>query len=181
MNIFTVGHSTLTGEQFIQMLIDTEIEHIVDVRAFPASRKFPQFNQEALINALEEKGIAYTHLTSLGGRRGTSNNVGENLNEGWRNRSFHNYADYTLTESFLEGLNSLKQLAKKHRVAYMCSERHPARCHRLLISNKLTVDGWDVFHIVPQNDKTELVKHELGQWGAMPIIEADDTVVYPKI
>lgn len=63
----------------------------------------------------------------------------------------------------------------------MCSERHPARCHLLLIRNKLTVDGWDVFQIVPQKDKTELIKHELGQWGAMPIIEVDDIVIYPKI
>lgn len=104
------------------------------------------------------------------------------MNDGWNNRSFHNYADYTLTEDFLEGVNELQRTAKNHNLVYFCSERHPSRCHRLLISNWLQANGWKVYHIIDNSkNEVELVEHELGRWGAMPIIEEDGSVVYPEL
>lgn len=180
--IFTIGHSTHSKDFFIKMLKYAEIETLVDVRAFPGSRKYPHFKKENMQNWLLENGIEYIHLSDLGGRRGTSGDVGLNLNDGWRNDSFHNYADYTLTDEFKLGIADLMELARKKRTAYFCSERHPARCHRLIISNYLQAHQFEVKHIIDQSkDKIDLVPHQLGQWGAMPIIEDDGEVVYPKL
>lgn len=181
MEIYTIGHSTHSIETFVEMLKVAKIEVLADVRAFPASRKFPQFNQENLSESLATHGIRYEHFPLLAGRRNKSEFFQEELNAGWKNQSFHNYADYTLTKEFQAGLISLKDLAKTKLTACCCSERHPSRCHRLLISNCLAANGWDVAHIISTHDEVELVKHELGQWGAMPIIEASGTVVYPDL
>lgn len=117
----------------------------------------------------------------LGGRRKQSSIVGVILNEGWKNQSFHNYADYTLTDEFKEGINSLMEDAKKNTVAILCAERHPSRCHRLIISNWLAAHDLSVEHIIVNNkDEIEVVSHKSGQWGAMPIIENDGEIVYPK-
>ncbi|WP_028782411.1 DUF488 family protein [Thalassobacillus devorans] len=182
MKIYTIGHSAHDEEQFLAMLEAGDIESVADIRAFPASRKFPQFHQNNLKKWLKEAGIKYGHYPLLGGRRSRSGEIGEDLNTGWNNRSFHNYADYTLTDEFQKGLDELKSAAEGENVVYMCSERHPARCHRLLISNWLQANGWEVFHILEgSKGKPELVGHELGKWGAMPIVEADGTVVYPDL
>lgn len=182
MNIFTIGHSAHSQENFIEMLRFADIEFVADVRAFPASRKYPQYKKEAMKEWLSEGNISYRHFPQLGGRRGISSLVGASLNEGWNNPSFHNYADYTLSEDFSAGIDELAGKAASVNLAYMCSERHPARCHRLLISNWLTVHGWNVYHIIDNSQgEAELVKHQLGRWGAMPIIEEDGTVVYPKM
>ncbi|MDN4068973.1 DUF488 domain-containing protein [Paenibacillus vini] len=182
MNIFTIGHSDHSQEDFIAMLGVANIEFVADVRAFPASRKHPQFKKEEMIKWLSGGNIGYQHFPQLGGRRGESSLVGTSLNEGWNNPSFHNYADYTLSEEFSAGIEELVNKAASMNLAYMCSERHPARCHRLLISNWLTVNGWDVYHIIDNSrGESELVKHQLGKWGAMPIIEEDGAIVYPKM
>lgn len=182
MKIYTIGHSTHTKNEFLNMLQFAKIEILVDVRAFPGSRKFPQFNKETMKEWLEEADIKYYHLVDLGGRRKKSTEVDSKLNGAWNNQSFHNYADYSLTDQFKKGLNELTHIAKNHRTAYCCSERHPSRCHRLIISNWLAAKGWSVEHIIDGNQrKIECVKHELGQWGAMPIIEEDGAVIYPKI
>ncbi|CAN7530291.1 DUF488 domain-containing protein [Rossellomorea sp. LjRoot5] len=182
MKIYSIGHSTHSKEQFLNMLDAVEIEYIADIRAFPASRKHPQFKKEDMGEWLGEAGIEYRHFPKLGGRRRLSGVIGEDLNAGWNNRSFHNYADYTLTDEFKDGLKELKEAAAESKLAYMCSERHPARCHRLLISNVLKANGWDVSHIIDNSDgKADVISHELGQWGALPIIEEDGTVVYPGV
>ncbi|GKV54472.1 hypothetical protein NCCP2222_04190 [Sporosarcina sp. NCCP-2222] len=181
MEIFTIGHYSHSQEEFIELLELAEIEQLVDVRAFPGSRKFPWFKKEAMAEWLPNASIAYRHMPDLGGRRPSSDLVSPALNDGWQNASFHNYADYTLSHCFHEGIDELMKLAKSKRTAYCCSERHPARCHRLLISNWLAAHEWDVTHIIPSKDGGELVAHELGKWGAMPIIEEDGTVVYPKL
>ncbi|OIU68601.1 DUF488 domain-containing protein [Rossellomorea aquimaris] len=182
MEVYSIGHSTHTKDQFLKMLKAAEIEYIADIRAFPASRKYPQFKKENMSEWLAEAGCGYSHFPGLGGRRRLSGVIGENLNAGWNNRSFHNYADYTLTDEFKKGLSELKIAASDKRLAYMCSERHPARCHRLLISNVLKANGWDVRHIIDRSDgEAELVSHELGKWGAVPIIEEDGSVVYPEL
>src|SRR5699024_290195 len=181
MKIHTIGHSDHTKEDFLEMLQYAEIGYIADVRAFPYSKKHPQFNGEQLKEWLEEGGISYGHLPDLGGRRGTSSIVGPTLNDGWDNQSFHNSADYTLSDDFQSGIQALTKMAKNHNVAYMCSESHPARCHRLIISNWLAAHGHKVCHIVKRAKGIELSAHELGRWGAMPILEKDRTVVYPKL
>jgi uncharacterized protein (DUF488 family) len=182
MRIYTIGHSVHSEEYFLEMLGTAGIRYVADIRAFPASRKHPQFKKENMEKWLVEAGVGYRHFPQLGGRRRLSGHTGENLNAGWNNRSFHNYADYTLTDEFKDGLDELKEQASGTSLVYMCSERHPARCHRLLISNLLKAQGWDVCHIIDDsNGQPELISHELGKWGAMPIIEEDDTVVYPEL
>lgn len=182
MKIYTIGHSDHDKQQFLQMLLYADIEYVADIRAFPASRKFPQFSRGKMADWLKEAGLAYRHFPALGGRRNQSGEIGENLNAGWNNRSFHNYADYTLTKDFQEGLKNLKAEAQEKNLVYMCSERHPARCHRLLISNWLQANGCEVFHIISgTKGKTELFSHELGRWGAAPIVEENGTVVYPPL
>lgn len=182
MKIYTIGHSTHTKEAFLNMLKFAEINAVADVRAFPGSFKFPQFSIDQMPEWLEEHDITYKHFRNLGGRRQSSDEIGVILNDAWENQSFHNYADYTLSADFKDGIKDLKTFTKKRSVAYMCSERHPARCHRLIISNFLVAQGWEVIHIIDGNkDKIDLVPHVLGQWGALPIIEDDGEVVYPKI
>lgn len=182
MSIYTIGHSVYTKQFFIEMLNYAEIEVLVDVRRFPASRKHPQFNQNRMKQWLTESGIDYQHFEPLAGRRNKSYLIQEELNNGWSNPSFHHYADYTLTEDFQHGIKALEKFARKKNVVYCCSERHPSRCHRLLISNWLAANGWHVHHIMDKNkDNMQILPHTLGQWGAMPIIEEDGTVVYPKL
>lgn len=182
MNIYTIGHSTHSKTEFLNMLNSASIEWIADVRAFPGSKKYPQFSKDDFPKWLNEAEIGYTHFPKLGGRRRISSEIGTSLNDGWNNDSFHNYADYTLTTEFNEGVEELTKLAKNKRVAYLCSERHPSRCHRLLISNWLTYHDWEVIHLI-NNSKgvTEEVIHKLGAWGAMPIIEDDGVLVYPTL
>lgn len=182
LDIYTIGHSTHTKEEFINMLHFANIEVLVDVRAFPGSRKFPQFTKEHMEVWLPLARIEYVHLVSLAGRRTKSPLIQDIVNKGWKNQSFHNYADYTLTEEFQNGIDELEKIAFQKKVAYCCSERHPSRCHRLLISNWLAASGWSVNHIIDgSKGKINIVPHKLGEWGAMPIIEADDTVVYPEL
>ncbi|WP_404406251.1 DUF488 family protein [Jeotgalibacillus malaysiensis] len=182
MKIYTIGHYNHTEEEFLHMLNVADINFIADVRAFPASRRSPQFKKENLQEWLQQSGIGYRHFRELGGRRKISGEVGEDLNAGWENRSFHNYADYSLTDEFKLGVGELVSLAEQENVAYMCSERHPTRCHRLIISNWLQANGWEVHHIVPgAKGEPELVAHELGKWGAVPVIEDSGEVVYPQV
>lgn len=181
MTIFTIGHSIHTKEEFLHMLHDAGVDTLVDVRAFPASRKYPHFKKDNMMQWLPQSGIDYQHFPLLGGRRPKSPYVQDVLNGAWQNQSFHNYADYTLSSDFQEGINKLKDLATKKQVAYCYAERHPSRCHRLLISNWLAANDWEVKHIIDiKDDNVEIKAHEQGKWGAMPIIEADGTVVYPK-
>lgn len=180
MEIYTIGHSSHSEEMFGFMLKENGIELLADVRAFPGSRKWPQFSKEGFPMWLEASGITYEHFPKLGGRRKKSEEIADDVNAGWRNRSFHNYADYAMTEEFQEGISELLEKAAAKRTVYCCSERHPSRCHRLLISNWLTANGHTVRHIIDRKDgATELVEHEIGMWGAPAIIQEGGTVVYP--
>ena len=181
MEIYTIGHSTHTEEEFLNMLQSCGIELVADVRAFPGSRKFPQYSIDRMPGWLEEEGIGYNHFRKLGGRRRKSKEMDPAVNGGWNNQSFHNYADYTLSDEFIEGIEELTKEASTKKVAYCCSERHPARCHRLLISNWLSAHGWQVKHIIDgHKGEIEVVNHELGKWGATPDFLVDGTPVYPK-
>lgn len=181
MKIHTVGHSVHSKGFFIEMLHQVGIEVVADVRSFPGSNKFPQYNQKEFKRWLAEANIQYKYLPLLGGRRKKSDIIQEEVNNQWDNPSFHNYADYTLTTEFQTGIDELKQIAKSKKTVICCSERHPARCHRLLISNSFVAQGWDVFHIIEQRSKFYIDQHELGKWGALPILAKDRTVVYPEI
>ena len=147
--IYTIGHSTRSIEQFLGLLQAHNIEELVDVRTVPQSRHNPQFGQEELAAALQQAGIGYMHLGKLGGLRQSSK---DSVNLGWRNSSFRGFADYMATPEFQQGLDELKAIAEKKRVAIMCAEAVPWRCHRSLIADALTTQGWQVLHI--QSKKT---------------------------
>ena len=153
--IYTIGHSTRTIEQFIELLKAHGIKELVDVRTVPRSRHNPQFGAEELAASLQRSGIAYKHLAKLGGLRHASK---DSINLGWQNPSFRGFADYMATLEFQTGLDELKALAEKKTVAIMCAEAVAWRCHRSLIADALAIQGWQVLHI--QSRKTASL-HEL--------------------
>src|SRR5678810_710620 len=106
--IWTIGHSTRPLEEFVAMLHSFNIALIADIRSYPGSRKFPQFNKEALEASLPQNHIQYVHLKNLGGRRKVNP---ESKNTGWRHAAFRGYADYMETESFAEGIKELIDIA----------------------------------------------------------------------
>jgi uncharacterized protein (DUF488 family) len=144
-NIWTIGHSIHTAEEFLYMLKSFQIELVADIRSFPGSRRYPHFNKEALKVFLPESDIEYIHLTDLGGRRKTST---DSHNTGWRVAAFRGYADYMETDNFMMAIRELENLAYEIRVAYMCSEAVWWRCHRSLVSDYLKHKGWLVTHIM---------------------------------
>ena len=143
--IWTIGHSTRTIEDFIAMLQSFKIEIIADVRHYPGSKKFPQFNKEELRISLSQSNIDYMHIVELGGRRKPNK---ESENTAWRHPAFRSYADYMETGFFKEGITMLEDLATEKRTAFMCSEAVWWRCHRSMISDFLKVNGWIVMHIM---------------------------------
>jgi uncharacterized protein (DUF488 family) len=138
LKIFTIGHSTHPIDEFIGLLQSYGIEQLVDVRTVPKSRHVPQFNSEALAEALAKQGIGYVHLKALGGLRHAKK---DSVNVGWRNASFRGYADYMSTEEFAQGIDRLVDLAKAKHTVIMCAEAVPWRCHRSLIGDALFVRG----------------------------------------
>lgn len=150
--IWTIGHSTRSIVEFLDLLNEFEIAAVVDIRSLPGSNKFPHFNKDRLEQSLKEKGIDYVHLKRLGGRRKAKPDSG---NKVWRNKSFRGYADYMETDEFKTGLSTLKRLARNDRTAYMCSEAVWWRCHRAMISDILKAEGWEVMHIMGKAKTTE--------------------------
>jgi uncharacterized protein (DUF488 family) len=143
--IFTIGHSTRTIEEFVGMLKAYGVTCLADIRTVPRSRTNPQFNKDALPDSLELHGIKYTHIAGLGGLRKTS---ADSVNKGWRNDSFRGYADYMQTPEFEESLNALIELMGRETVAIMCAEAVPWRCHRSLVADALTVRGFNAEDIM---------------------------------
>jgi len=136
--VFTVGHSTLSIDDFVALLAVYGIETVVDIRTVPRSRRNPQFNADALPQALAAHGIAYVGLPGLGGLRKTSK---DSPNKGWRNDSFRGYADYMQTPAFTGALGELIDLSRHRRAVIMCAEAVPWRCHRSLVADALEVRG----------------------------------------
>ena len=174
-SLWTIGHWTCPQDVFLEPLLSEEIELVVDVRALPGSRRSPQFAGDAMPGWLGEAGIAYRHLPALAGRR-RRQDVDPAVNAGWRNTSFHNYADYTLTPAYAEGRATLTELATARPTVVLCGEPMPWRCHRLLIASDLTARGWAVTHLMVGAAPR---RHLLGQWGAAPVVADDGTVTYP--
>jgi len=141
----TIGHSTRTIEELIEALRAHEIQTLVDIRAFPMSRRLPQFNREALEKSLPAAGIQYVWMKALGGYR--KKILQESPHIALRNQSFRNYADYTLTPEFEQAIAELLGLAEKSRTASMCAERMYFQCHRMIVSDWLVAHGHEVKHI----------------------------------
>jgi uncharacterized protein (DUF488 family) len=136
--VLTIGHSTRTLEEFIGLLQAHGATRVVDVRTVPRSRHNPQFNKASLPGSLKKAGLGYVHLPGLGGLRHAKR---DSVNLGWRNASFRGFADYLQTPEFEQSLEELIQLANQDRVALMCAEAVPWRCHRSLIADALLVRG----------------------------------------
>lgn len=143
--VLTIGHSTRPIDEFIRMLKAHDVSCLVDVRTIPRSRHNPQFNSDALPVSLKRDDIAYRHMAGLGGLRRP---MAESVNAGWRNASFRGFADYMQTQTFRRALDVLIKLAKRQRLAIMCAEAVPWRCHRSLIADALLARGLPVEHIM---------------------------------
>jgi uncharacterized protein (DUF488 family) len=143
--IFTIGHSTRSLEELVEVLQAHGIQTLVDIRSFPMSRRLPHFNRESLEKSLTAAGIRYVWMKALGGRRKKIRD--DSLNVVLRSPSFRNYADYMLTEEFEQAIEELLRLAEHSRTAYMCAERVYFRCHRMLVSDWLVAHGHEVLHI----------------------------------
>lgn len=144
--VCTVGHSTRGFDELLAMLRAHEITCLVDVRSFPASRKFPQWNKAAIVDALPAD-IGYRWMPTLGGRRHTPAGT-PSVNGAWQVKAFRDYADYMQGPEFQEGLDEVIALSEQQRPALMCSEAVPWRCHRRLITDALLVSGIEVVHIM---------------------------------
>ncbi|MBZ5682276.1 MAG: DUF488 domain-containing protein [Acidobacteriia bacterium] len=144
--LYTIGHSTRTLDELIETLQAHKIQTLIDIRAFPMSRRLPQFNRESLETSLPAAaGIFYIWMKALGGYR--KKVLEESPNIGLRNESFRNYADYMLTPEFEAAIAPLTSLAEKSRTVYMCAERVYFRCHRMLVSDWLVAHGHEVEHV----------------------------------
>jgi uncharacterized protein (DUF488 family) len=149
MRIWTIGHSTRTIEEFISLLKENEINLLADVRAWPSSKRYPQFNKDALAESLVTHGIRYEHFPELGGKRKARP---DSPNNAWRNASFRGYADYMETKQFQEGIERLLELAAEAgSAAIMCAEAVWWRCHRSLIADYLKARGVEVLNILGAN------------------------------
>ncbi len=145
---FTIGHSTRSLAEFVELLAAANIATVVDVRTVPRSRTNPQFNRDTLPEALALFEIGYAHIAALGGLRGKSRELAPEVNAFWRVQSFHNYADYAAGAAFRSGLGELRKLGHARRCAIMCSEAVWWRCHRRIIADYLIAQGETVLHIL---------------------------------
>jgi uncharacterized protein (DUF488 family) len=168
--IFTIGHSTRTIEEFIELLNLSSIKQLVDIRTIPKSRHNPQFGQEELKKSLKNAGIKYQYLAELGGLRPA---VKESTNDAWHNKSFRNYADYMQTEDFQKGIDRLLDIAKDKITAITCAEAVPWRCHRSLVADALLVRKISVCEII---SKSSIREHKLTSFAVVNNLE----ITYPK-
>jgi uncharacterized protein (DUF488 family) len=143
--IWTIGHSTRSIDEFVGLLRENSINALVDVRRFAGSRRHPQFSQVQFSSSLAEAGIKYFHLPELGGRRAP---LPDSPNTAWRNAAFRGYADYMMTDEFRGGMERLQEIAGKSRTAIMCAEALWWQCHRSLIADDLKARGWTVWNIL---------------------------------
>ena len=169
MTVWTIGHSTRPIEDFVALLARERVERLVDVRAFPGSRRYPQYNQEALADTLAAAGVEYLHRPRLGGRRRAPKDAPASA---WRNEGFRGYAAYMRTPEFHAAIEELIARADERRTVIMCSEAVPWRCHRTLISDALTARGVEVDHILDASTS----RHKLTSFAVI----GDGQVTYPE-
>lgn len=170
---FTIGHSNRSLTTFRQMLLGASVDLVVDVRRFPRSRSNPSFNADVLEPELQPHGIGYIHCPPLGGLRSKVADIRPEENGFWNNRSFHNYADFALTDEFQGSLLQLLDLCREHRCALMCAEAVWWRCHRRIIADHLIARGIDIFHIM------DIEKATRARLSDGAVIDADFRVRYP--
>ncbi len=157
--LWTIGHSTRSLDDFLALLRTHDITRVVDVRRFPGSRRYPHFNSDTLSRALDDSGIAYTHMPELGGRRAPRP---DSPHTAWRNAAFRGYADYMDTPEFAAAADKLAELAIHDRVAIMCSEAVWWRCHRSMIADYFLAHGWRVMHITSAAAPTPHPRRVIG-------------------
>ena len=167
---FTVGHSTLSIDEFVALLGAVDVELVADVRTIPRSRTNPQYNRDVLPTTLKPFNLDYIHIPELGGLRSRSS-VARAVNGFWQNESFHNYADYAMGEEFRSGLCKLRQVGHAQRCVLMCAEAVWWRCHRRIIADVLVALGCEVRHI---RDAGPAELHEL----APPALVVDGILTY---
>jgi uncharacterized protein (DUF488 family) len=171
---FTIGHSTRSIDEFVDLLNDSAVQLVVDVRTVPRSRTNPQFNTDVFAESLSQSQIGYEHIATLGGLRGRERDVPAEVNAFWRNRSFHNYADYAMSEEFRSGVTNLRALGHVRPCAIMCAEAVWWRCHRRIITDYLIAAGETVFHIlgrghIEQADMTDAARLRSSGTLAYPL------------
>lgn len=169
--VCTVGHSTRSQDELLELLRSADVDLLVDVRRYPASRRHPWFDREALRAFLEASGVEYRHEERLGGRRGPPDP--ESPNAGWRNDGFRAYADHLRRPEPREALERLVREAELRVPAVLCAEAVPWRCHRRIIADHLVAAGIRVRHLLAPDDVRE---HELN---SMARVSPDGDVVYP--
>lgn len=157
--MWTIGHSTRTLSELVDLLRAHDIGTLVDVRAVPRSRRHPHFTKDALAQSLPQAAIAYVHMPGLGGLRKAR---ADSPNTGWRTDAFRGYADYMQTDEFTRHLDALTALAKDSRLSVMCAEAEPWRCHRNLLADALVVRDVEVRHIVGGG---AVARHALTPWA----------------
>jgi uncharacterized protein (DUF488 family) len=170
LTIYTIGHSTHSGDDFIGILKAHGINLVVDVRTIPKSRHNPQFNGDTLEKSLKTNGLGYVRLPGLGGLRHAKK---ESVNQGWENASFRGFADYMQTVEFAENLERLIVMAGIQKTVIMCAEALPWKCHRSLIGDALLVRGILVMDIMGGSSAKE---HKMTPWAEVRHMN----VVYPK-
>jgi uncharacterized protein (DUF488 family) len=158
--LYTIGHSTHPIEIFLSLLAQPEIAMLADVRSFPGSRRWPQFNRDALKASVERAGISYEWFRVLGGRRHSSPR--DSPHKAWQHAAFRSYADYADTAEFVGGIKWLSEVAAAQRSVIMCSEGLWWRCHRRIIADHMMARGWHVLHIMPDG---KLVTHSLPDFA----------------
>lgn len=164
--VHTIGHSTRAIEHFVQLLQSHKIEFLVDVRRWPASRRLPHFNREALAEALRKTGVDYLWRGDLGGFRKP---LSDSVNTAWRVASFRAYADFMLTAEFAKIMSEMEKLAADHRITLMCAEAVPWQCHRQLLADAFVIRNWTVRHIMDNGCH----EHKLP-----PFARAEGTKIY---
>jgi uncharacterized protein (DUF488 family) len=169
LKLYTVGHSTHPIERFLELVIQHRIAILADIRSFPSSRRWPQFNQEPFAAALSRAGVEYRWIKRLGGRRHSTRP--DSPHTGWTVAAFRSYADYTETRDFTEGIDELTAAAMDARTSIMCSEGLWWRCHRRIVSDQMTVRGWAVEHIMPDG---KLASHRLPEFASV----VDGRIIY---
>ena len=157
LTVFTIGHSTRTIDEFVELLKTCGINLLVDVRTVPRSRYNPQFNKETLPNTLKTYNIKYIHMPDIGGLRRPKH---DSINLAWKNMGFRGYADYMQTKEFTDNLLKIIALARENKLGLMCAEALPWRCHRSLISDTLIVRHIKVEHIISAKS---CLNHQLNE------------------
>lgn len=167
--IYTIGHSTRSLDEFLEILHQYHINELIDIRTIPRSRHNPQFNGNELAHFLRNHHIGYRHEKKLGGLRHTHK---DSINTAWENASFRGFADYMQTADFASGLEKLIDIAKTKNVVIMCAEAVPWRCHRSLIGDALLARGIEVDDIY---SLSSVKPHELTPWATIH----GTTITYP--